>query len=63
MISSDKEEKIIQRSLIVVGLNEIRAKLWFQDKKEEGDKVTLRIHKAILELRDLFFDERDIWNE
>lgn len=63
MINSDKEEKVIQKCLIITGLSELRGKFYLQDKKEKGNNITLRIHRAILELRDLFFNEKDIWAE
>lgn len=63
MIAPEKERNIIQKCLVITGLNELRGKYHLQDKKEEGDKMTPRIHKAILELRNLFFDEKDVWAE
>jgi len=63
MITSEKEREIIQKCLIIVGLNELRGKFYLQDKKEKGDGMTPRIHKTILELRTLFFDEKDVWGE
>ena len=68
MITPEKEEKIIQKCLIITGLNELRGKYHLQDKQEAGDKMTPRIHKTILELKNLLFsviieNERDIWVE
>ena len=68
MITPEKEEKIIQRCLIITGLSELRGRYYIQDKKKEGDKITPRIHKTMLELKNLLFsviieNERDIWVE
>ena len=66
MIDSEKEEKIISKCLIITGLSELRGRYYIKDKKEEGDRITPRIHKTILELKNLVFsviieNERDIW--
>ena len=66
MIDPEREQVILQKCLIIVGLNELRGKYYLLDRKENGDKITPRIHKTILELKNLLFsviieNERDIW--
>jgi len=63
MINPEKEQKIIQKCIAIAGLSEMRGRFYLKNRKENGDKITPRIRKVILELRNLFLIEKNQWWE